>query len=40
MRQAIHVTVNGAEHGYEVEPRLLLVHFSATSWGSPAPHRL
>jgi carbon-monoxide dehydrogenase small subunit len=27
MRQAIHVTVNGANHAYEVEPRLLLVHF-------------
>jgi carbon-monoxide dehydrogenase small subunit len=27
MRQAIHVTVNGASHAFEVEPRLLLVHF-------------
>lgn len=27
MRQAIRVTVNGAEQAFEVEPRLLLVHF-------------
>jgi aerobic carbon-monoxide dehydrogenase small subunit len=27
MRQPIHVTVNGTSHAYEVEPRLLLVHF-------------
>jgi aerobic carbon-monoxide dehydrogenase small subunit len=27
MRQAVRVQVNGVAHGYEVEPRLLLVHF-------------
>ena len=27
MRAATRVTVNGVQHGYEVEPRLLLVHF-------------
>jgi aerobic carbon-monoxide dehydrogenase small subunit len=27
MRQPIHVTVNGTSHAFEVEPRLLLVHF-------------
>ena len=27
MRQAIRVQVNGVQHGFEVEPRLLLVHF-------------
>ena len=27
MRQPIHLTVNGTRHGFEVEPRLLLVHF-------------
>jgi carbon-monoxide dehydrogenase small subunit len=26
-RQATRITVNGVAHGYEVEPRLLLVHF-------------
>ena len=27
MRQPIRLTVNGTRHGFEVEPRLLLVHF-------------
>ncbi len=27
MRKAIGVTVNGVDHAFEVEPRLLLVHF-------------
>jgi aerobic carbon-monoxide dehydrogenase small subunit len=27
MRKAIRVTVNGVDHAFEVEPRLLLVHF-------------
>ncbi|HEX6819095.1 MAG TPA: (2Fe-2S)-binding protein [Ktedonobacterales bacterium] len=27
MRAATRVTVNGTQHGFEVEPRLLLVHF-------------
>jgi carbon-monoxide dehydrogenase small subunit len=38
MRQAIHVTVNGAEHGYEVEPRLLLVHFLRDVLGLTGTH--
>jgi aerobic carbon-monoxide dehydrogenase small subunit len=27
MRQPVHLTVNGTRHAFEVEPRLLLVHF-------------
>jgi carbon-monoxide dehydrogenase small subunit len=27
MRAATRITINGVEHAYEVEPRLLLVHF-------------
>lgn len=38
MRQAIRVTVNGAEHAFEVEPRLLLVHFLRDVLGLTGTH--
>ena len=34
----IHVTVNGAAHAAEVEPRLLLVHFLRESMGLTGTH--
>ena len=33
MRRSISLTVNGSEHGAEVEPRMLLVHFVRESLG-------
>ena len=33
MRRSISLTVNGREHGAEVEPRMLLVHFVRESLG-------
>jgi carbon-monoxide dehydrogenase small subunit len=38
MRQAIRLTVNGAEHAFEVEPRLLLVHFLRDVLGLTGTH--
>lgn len=38
MRQPIHVTVNGSRRGYEVEPRLLLVHFLRDVLGLTGTH--
>jgi carbon-monoxide dehydrogenase small subunit len=38
MRQATHITVNGSPHAYEVEPRLLLVHFLRDVLGLTGTH--
>jgi len=38
MRQPIHLTVNGSRRGYEVEPRLLLVHFLRDVLGLTGTH--
>ena len=38
MKRAIKVTVNGAAHAHEVEPRLLLVHFLRDTLGLTGTH--
>jgi aerobic carbon-monoxide dehydrogenase small subunit len=38
MRQATRINVNGVDHAYEVEPRLLLVHFLRDVLGLTGTH--
>jgi carbon-monoxide dehydrogenase small subunit len=38
MRQATRITVNGVPHAYEIEPRLLLVHFLRDVLGLTGTH--
>ena len=38
MKKAINITVNGAAHQHEIEPRLLLVHYLRDVLGLTGTH--